>query len=158
MSVREQEGHKGVYVLALENALQVHEVPRFAKRLALPARDMEQIAKERLLGISDTYISDAHRTFATLKVIDEEACAQVGVKNSAVSKFAFRLLQSEGTAHMPDLEIKSFLALSYTWHSPAWRPHPSIAPLSQVADGPLTPAMWAALLAQVGDQESFWID
>ncbi len=158
MSIREQEGHKGVYVLALENALQVYEVPRFAKLPALPAQDMGQIGKERLLRISDTYISEAHRIFATLKVIDEEACAQVGVKNSAVSTFAFRLLQSEDTAHMPDLEINSFLALSYTWHSPTWRPHPSIAPLSQVADGPLTPAMWAALLAQVRDHESFWID
>lgn len=49
MSVREQEGHKGIYVLALKNALQVHEVPRFAKLPTLPARDMEQIAKERLL-------------------------------------------------------------------------------------------------------------
>ena len=158
MSVREQEGHKGVYVLALDNALQVHEVPRFATLPALPAWDMEQIAKERLLRISDTYISDAHRTFAKLKAIDEEACAQVGVKNSAISNFAFRLLQSEDTAHKADHEINSFLALSYTWHSPAWRPHPSIASMSQVADSPLTPAMWAALLAQVQDHESFWID
>ncbi|KAK0507546.1 hypothetical protein JMJ35_010069 [Cladonia borealis] len=159
MSVQEQEGHKGVYVLALENALQVHEVPRFTKHPALPARVMGQIAKERLLKISDTYISEAHRIFDTLTVIDEEACAHVGVKNTAVSDFAFRLLQSdEDTVHMPDVEINSFLALSYTWHSPAWRPHPSIATPSQVADGPLTPAMWAALLAQVGDQEAFWID
>ena len=158
MSVREQEGHKGIYVLALENALQIHEVPRFAKLPAVPARDVGQIAKERLLRISNSYISEAHRTFAKLKAIDEEACAQVGVKNSAISNFAFRLLQSEDTAHKADHEIDSFLALSYTWHSPAWRPHPSIALPSQVADGPLTPAMWAALLAQLQDHESFWID
>ena len=152
MSVQEHEEHKGVYVLALENALQVHEVPRTARLPVFPAREMDQKAKERLLKISDTYISEAHLIFDTLKVIDEEACAQVGVKNSAVSNFAFRLLQSE------DAEMHSFLALSYTWHSPAWRPNSSIAPLSQVADGPLWPAMWAALLAQVGDQEAFWID
>ena len=159
MSVREQEGYsKGIYVLALENALQVHEVPRFAKLSALPARDMEQIAKERLLRVSDTYISEAQRTFAKLKAIDEAASAQVGVKNSAISDFSFRLLQSEDTAHMLDSDIHSYLALSYTWHSPAWKPHPSIAHPSQVAEGPLTPAMWAALLAQVQDHELFWID
>ena len=57
MSVQEQEGHEGVYVLALENALQVYKVPQFANLPALPARDVEQIAKERLLKFSDTYIS-----------------------------------------------------------------------------------------------------
>lgn len=149
MSVREQEGYKGIYVIVLEDALQVHDVPQLAKHPALPARDVEQIAKERLLRISDTYVSEAHRIFAKLRAIDEEAFAQVGVKNNAFSDFAFRLLQSEDTAHKAENELDSFLALSYRWHSPAWRPCPSIAPLSEVVDGPLTPAKWAALLAQV---------
>ena len=109
---------------------------------------MGQIAKERLLRISDTYIAEAHRTFAVLKAIDEEAFAQVGVKKSAINNFAFRLLQSEDTVHKADREIESYLALNYAWYSPAWKPHPSIiAHPSQVTNGQLTPAMWAALLA-----------
>ena len=64
----------------------------------------------------------------------------------------------KNTTILPDGQIEHFIVLSYTWHSPTWKPHPSICPLHPDANGPLTPAMWAALLAQLQEYECFWID
>ena len=59
---------------------------------------------------------------------------------------------------MPDDGIEHFVVLSYACHSPTWKPHSSIVHLHQDANGPLTPAMWAVLLAQLQRYECLWID
>ncbi|KAI4159870.1 MAG: hypothetical protein LQ342_006198 [Letrouitia transgressa] len=119
---------------------------------------METATKRRLLSVSNTYTTDAHSTLAALTDINEESCALLGVKQNAIDNFQFRLLQGEQSSNRPEDEIKSFIALSYTWHSSAWKPHSSITTLQQNISSPLTPAMWAALLAQLQDHECFWID
>ena len=79
-------------------------------------------------------------------------------RKDAYNNFSFRLLQNEHTTILPDERIENFIALSYTCHSPTWKPHSSICPFHQDANCPLTPAMWAALLAQLENYQCFWID
>lgn len=141
MSVHELEEHEGVYVRDLRRALQLHDVSHISQYPAPVARDIRGSTKERLLSSSNAYTTEAHRILDTLKGIDGDACALLGVKQSAFNNFSFRLLQSEHSADVPDDGIENFIALSYTWHSPQWTPHSAIASHHQDADGPLTPAM-----------------
>lgn len=138
--------------------LRVHDVSCCSQYSVLPIRDVGGPTKSRLLGGSNTYATEAHNILATLKVVDKETCALLGVRQNAFDLFSFRLLQSEQSTHMPDDKIQGFIVLSYTWHSPAWKPHSSILPRSQDANDPLTPAMWSAFLAQLLDHECFWVD
>lgn len=158
MSFHELEGTDGVYVPELRKSLQIHDVSHNSQYSVLPARDIKGPGRQKLLDASNTHTAEAHRTLVALKAISEETCTLLGVKQDTVDNFWFRLLQSEQSKNLPDDDIESFIALSYTWHSSSWKPHPSIAPLHQDAKGPLTPAMWAALLAQLQDREFFWID
>lgn len=158
MSVYELEGSEGVYVRDFRKTLQVHEVSCCSHYSVSSIRDVGGPTRNRLLGGSNTYATEAHNILATLKVVDKETCALLGVRQNAFDTFSFRLLQSEQSTHMPDDRIQSFIVLSYTWHSPAWKPHSSILPLSRGANDPLTPAMWSAFLAQLLDHECFWVD
>lgn len=158
MSIRELEGTDGIYVQELGKSLQVLRFSHQSRYSALPARDIKGSAREKLLDTSNTNTAEAHRTLAALKAINEETYALLGVKQNTLDNFSFRLLQSPLSKNVPDDGIESFIALSYTWHSTSWRPHSSIAPLQQDANGPLTPAIWAALLAQLQEHECFWID
>ena len=161
MSTHELEGPWGpesVYVRDLKETLQVYDVSHCSQYSAPPARDIEGSTKRRLLRISSTYTTDANRTLVALESIDKETRALFGAKQDAYNNFSFRLLQNEDTTILPDERVEHFVVLSYTCHSPTWKPHPSICPLHQHANGPLTPAMWAALLAQLQEYECFWID
>lgn len=142
----------------LGKSLQALHFSHQSQYSALPARDIKGSAREKLLDTSNTNTAEAHRTLAALKAIHEETYARLGVKQNKLDNFSFRLLQIPHSKIVPDDGIESFIALSYTWHSTSWKPHSSIAPLHQDANGPLTPAMWAALLAQLQEHECFWID
>lgn len=158
MSIHELEGFEGVYVRDLGKTLQVHDVSRCSQSAIFPSRVVEGTTKSRLLGSSNAYATKAHETLAALKAVDKDTCALLEVRQNTFDEFAFRLLQSAQSTHIPDDGIESFIVLSYTWHSPAWKPHSSVTPFSQDANGPLTPAIWSAFLAQLQDHESFWVD
>lgn len=158
MSVHEFKEWEGAYTHDWGKLLQVEDVSRCNQYSPPPARNIGAATKIRLLTTSKVDTKDAHHTLAALKDVNEESCALLGVKQDAFDNFQFRLLQSEHSTSLPEDEIKSFIALSYTWHSSAWKPNSSITPLQQNANNPLTPAMWAALLAQLQEHECFWID
>ena len=161
MSIHKLEGPwwlDTVYVRDQKKTLQVYDVSHCSQYSAPIARDIKGSTKWKLLETSSTYTTEASRMLAALESIDKETRALFGPKQDAYNNFSFRLLQNEDTTILPDERIENFIALSYTWHSPTWKPHSSICPLHQDANGPLTPAMWAALLAQLEDYECFWID
>ena len=157
MSTHELEPNN-VYVQDLGTTLQIHDVSHCGQYLIPPARDIEGSTKSRLLKISSTYTTRANRTLAALESIDQETRALFGAKQDAYDNFSFRLLQNEHTTIVTDDRIDHFVVLSYACHSPLWKPHSSIMPLHKDANSPLTPAMWAALLAQLHESECFWID
>lgn len=118
MSIHKLEGTHGVYVQELGKALQVLNVSYCDQYFVLPARDIKGSAREKLLDTSNTNTTEAHRTFAALKSISEETCALLEMKQNTVDSFSFRLLQSPHLKNVLDDDIESFIALSYTWHSP----------------------------------------
>lgn len=160
MSLHELEGSEGVYVRDFKITLQVHDISCRSQYSVLPIREIGGPTKSSLLGNSNTYATEAYNILAALEAINRETCALLGVRQTVFDKFSFRLLQSEQSTNIPDDGIESFIVLSYTWHLPAWKPHSSIVPLSQneIANGPLTSAMWSAFLAQLQDHECFWVD
>lgn len=158
MAFHELEGSEGCYIQDFRKTLQVHEVSCCIQYSALPIRDIGGFNKNRLLGSSNVDATQAHNTLAALTAISKETCGLLGVRQIAFDKFSFRLIQSGPSTPIPDDGIESFIVLSYTWHSSAWKPHSSIVPPSQDSNGPLTPAMWSAFLAQAQDDECFWVD
>ncbi|MCJ1425625.1 hypothetical protein MMC29_003525 [Sticta canariensis] len=158
MSFHELEGFEGCYVEDFRKTLQVHEVSCCIQSSVLPIRDIRGSNKTRLLGSSNVDATQAHNTLTTLKAISKETCGLLGVRQIAFDNFSFRLIQSGPSTPIQDDGIESFIVLSYTWHSSAWKPHSSIVPPSQDSNCPLTPAMWSAFLAQAQDDECFWVD
>ncbi|KAL8887953.1 MAG: hypothetical protein Q9215_004536 [Flavoplaca cf. flavocitrina] len=157
MSIRELDDHEGVYVPDFNGAIQDYIVTDRTQYSTPEAHTLDKSAKERLLSGSDTCISEANRILAALETIDRDAHSHVGVKADAFSDFTFRLLHNEECRSV-NSPIESFIVLSYTWRSPVWTPHYSLASNEHDGKGPLTPAMWTALLAQLREQECFWID
>lgn len=141
-----------------KNALQVHDVFLHYQYSAPLVRCIGTATKRRLLSTSNTHSSNTQGTLAALKKIHEESFLLFGVKEEAFDGFQFRLLQNETSRYVPDDEIGSYVALSYTWHSSNWKTHRSITPPRQNENNPLTPAMWAAFLAQLQDHDFFWVD
>ena len=149
MSIHELEKPGNVYVRDLRKSLQVHSVSYCSQYPIPPAQNIQGSTKWRLLRISNTYTIEGNRTLAALESIDQETRALFGTKQETYDKFSIRLLENEHTTKVPDDGIEHFVVLSYACHSPTWKPHSSLVPLYQDADGPLTPAMWAVLLAQL---------
>ena len=158
MSAHVLEPNDLYYIQDLGKALQIHDVSHCGQYLIPPVRDIKGSTKSRLLKISTTYTTRANRTLAALESVDHETRALFGAKQDAYDSFAFRLLQNDHTTIVPEDRIDHFVVLSYACPSPVWKPHPSIMPLHRDANSPLTPAMWAALLAQLQEHEHFWID
>ena len=158
MSVRELENHEGVYVPNFESTLQVYHITNTSHYPIPRSFELEKPIKGRLLGNPDNHPSEADRILAALKVIDKETYSRLGIKESAFKDFKFRLLAQEPSSDSMSNAVDSFLILSYTWHSNAWQAHPALAEPHPEIGGPLMPAMWAALLAQLKERECFWID
>ena len=158
MSVHELEDHEGVYVLSLESTLQVYHITNTSHYSIAPSFELEEPVKERLLGNPDKHSSEADHILAALKVIDQETHSRLGIKESAFNDFKFRLLAQEPSSDSVSNAVDSSLILGYTWHSNAWQTHPALAKPPLELGGPLMPAMWAALMAQLKERECFWID
>ena len=158
MSLRELEDHEGVYVPNFENALQVYHITNTSHYPIPQSFELEKPIKGRLLGNPHNHASDADRILAALKAMDQETYSRLEIKESAFNDFKFRLLAQDPSSDSMSNAVDSFLILSYTWHSNAWQAHPALGEPHLEIGGPLMPAMWAALLAQLKERECFWID
>lgn len=109
--------------------LQVHDGLCCSQYSVPPIRDIGGPTKSKLLGSSSTYATEAHSILAALKAGNKATCALLVLATNLHSG-CFKVSNPQST-HMPDNGIESFIVLSHTWHSPAWKPHWSIVPLSR---------------------------
>ena len=166
MSIEELDGHPGVYVRKRQNLLRVLEIPSNTQYRPPRICEVDVEGKKKLLKNCTTYEDEGKRIMKGLTDLSpQEAIQYFGVKKAAVDEFWFRLLQDGLDADcMYEAAEHTFIILSYTWHSTSWTPQPVLMRSSQFQDtrkteGPLSPAMWEAFLAQRDNEyESLWVD
>jgi hypothetical protein len=118
--------------------------------------EISEPLKQKLLSTASNYAAiqlDGATLLEKMRAIDPIESRNFATKKEAISEFQLRLLLKETE---PDHCIRSFITISYCWHSDEWAASPE---LTKTSDFPTTQEMTQFVIRDILEKgEGIWVD